>query len=302
MNRVRSAMFLGLVVLASASIAVAAQPRGAPGGGPGGGRPGGGMGLLGLASDPAVQKKIGIEDKKDALEKLATTDREANRDAMRKAFEGMGNFRDMEPAERAKFGEKMQQAREKAQKATAEKVKGLLGEAKYNQLVEIRAGLTLTRTGPTAVLEPDIAALLKLTKKQKQEIKKVVDEYTAARTKLFEGLRGQRGQRGGAPGGAAVAGPQVILVAGAPAGDRRAAFEKIQGQVQELRKKANAAISKILTAPQKAKIKALMAAVEGLELQGRGRGGAQGGRQRGGGQGGDAQGGRRPRGGGPPDA
>ena len=260
---------------------------------------GGGMDLLRLASDPAVQKKIGIEDKKDALEKLATEIREA-----RPPRGDRPDFRNMTADERTKFmekmradREKMQADREKTQKANDEKVKGLLGAAKYNQLVEIQAGLTLTRTGPTAVLDPSIAAILKLTDGQKAEIKKVIDELNAARTKLFEGLRGQRG---GARGGAAVQGPQVILVAGAPGGGQRPDMTKIRAQMDELRKKANGAISKILTAEQKLKIKALMKGVEGLELQRRGRGGpggAQGGGQRGGGQGG--QGGRRPGGGGP---
>ncbi len=268
------------------------------------------MDVLGVANDPAVQKKLGIEAKKSALEELATTTREATRDVMRELFAGMGNFRDMTPEEQTKAREKMSAAREKmsaarekTQQATAEKVKGLLGEAKYNQLVEVQAGLTLTRTGPTAVLEPSIAALLKLTDDQKAKIKKIVDEYTAARTKLFGGFRGGRG--GGARGGAAVQGPQVIFVAGAPGGGQGPDFDKIREQMAELRKTANGAISKILTAEQKAKIKALMAAVEGLELQRRGRGGF-GGRPGGGGQGGregrrpgGGRGGRRPGGGGP---
>lgn len=283
MTRFVRPFVLTLGALAVAAACLPAQAAGQPGGGRGAGPgrffggPGGpgGLNMLMLATDPAVQKKLGIEDKKGAVDELATRAREARG----QRGGGMGNFRDMTEEERAKAFEKMRADREKAQKETEDNLKKLLGEAKFNELVEVRAGLMLTQQGPAAVIDPGIAAILKLTDEQKKQIQEVVDKLNEQRRELFGGMRG--GRRGGAAGGPNAGGPnvssRVIFVAAPAGGADRPDFTQIREKMAELQKTANAAIAKILTADQKAKVKELMAAVEGVEIQRRGFGGMRGG-------------------------
>jgi len=273
----------------AAGQAGARRAAGGRGGMFGGMMPGGGLTLLAVASDEQVQDKLGLKGQAEAIRKLAEEgrgrrgfpdyrnmtqeQREAAFKKMREDFEKARKEREaMTEEQREAARKEARAAREKAQKEQDAKLKGLVGEAKYNQLDEIRAGLGLRQTGPTAVLDPRIAALLKLTDKQKEAIQKVVEKLNADRMKLFEGLRGRRG--GGAGPGGGTGGPslnpQVVFVAAAGGGGRRAAspeMEKIRAKMDELRKAANKAISEILTKAQKDKITALMKAVEGIEFR-----------------------------------
>ncbi|MHC4175893.1 MAG: hypothetical protein ACYSWU_00190 [Planctomycetota bacterium] len=261
--------------------------------------------MLTLAGDAAIQTKLGIADKKAAIEKLATESREAGWKAMRDAY---AKAREMEREERNKFYAKMGQLRVKARQATDKKFKDLLGEAKYKQLMEIRAGLLLRERGPMMVADPGIAAILKLTDEQKKQIQKVVEKFNADRRELFRGSGrggrgGARGPRGGDGAAAPSPGAQLIFVAAPAGGQRRPArpdFEKMRAQMeaktQPLRKAANKAISAILTQSQKDEITRLIKGVEGLEMPQPqfGRGGMGGGREgarRGGGEGGRRRGG-----------
>ena len=306
MTRFPRPFVLILGFLTVLSICLAAQAAGQPGarqGAGGRGMFGGGFGgmmggrgttLLTLASNEQVQEKLGLKGQAEAIGKLAEESRgrrgrgfpEGFRDMtqeqraaalkeMRAAGEKARKEREaMTEEQREEARQEARAAREKAQKEQDAKLKGLVGKAKYNQLVEMRAGLVLQQSGPTAVLDPGIAALLKLTDKQKEAIQKVIEKLNADRMKLFEGLRG-RGRRGGAAApGAGAGGPslnsQVVFVAAARGGGRRPAspeMEKIRAKADELRRAANKAISEILTKAQKAKITALMKAVEGIELR-----------------------------------
>ena len=297
MSRCVRLCFLAVAVLATAAICLAAEGQ-RQGGRRGPGRGsfmgmGRGVTLIALASNEQVQAKLDIKGQAEAIGKLAEEGR---------AQRGRGfpeGFRDMTPEQREKALKGVREARETARKNQDAKLKALLGKAKYNRLVEIRAGLVLQQTGPTAVLDPSIAALLKLTDEDKQKIQKVIEKYNADRMKLFEGFGparrgGARGARGGA-GGASVS-PQVIFVAAEGDGERRPGrpdMEEIRAKMAELRKTANKAISEILTKTQKDEIARLIKAAEGIELR-RGGGRARGDRQPG--QRGDRP--RRPRGGG----
>lgn len=328
MTRFPRPFVLILGFLTVLSICLAAEAAGQPGGmrGAGGrGMFGGGFGgmmggrtLLMLASNEQVQEKLGLKGQAEAIRKLIEEGRG------RRGRGGFPDFRNMTQEERDAAFKKMREerekarkereamtqeqrdaarkeaiaAREKAQKEQDAKLKSLVGEAKYNQLVEMRAGMVLRQRGPTAVLDPGIAALLKLTDKQKEAIQKVIEKLNADRMKLFEGLRG-RGRRGGGAGGPSLS-PQVVFVAAPGGGGRRGGspeMEKIRAKMDELRRAANKAISQILTKVQKDKIAALMKAVEGIELgrgfRGPGRGERPGGRQ------GGRRGTRRGAGGGP---
>jgi len=307
-------LILGFLTVLSICLAAqaAGQARGqrGPGGRSmfGGMMPGGGLTLLGVASNEQVQEKLGLKGQAGAIRKLI----EAGRGPRGRGLpEG---FRDMTPEQREAAAKEMRAARDKARKEqeamTAEqreaarkearaarekaqkeqdaKLKGLVGEAKYNQLVEMRAGLVLQQSGPTAVLDPGIAALLKLTDKQKKAIQKVIEKYNEDRGKLFEGFRPTR--RGGA-GGPSVS-PQVVFVAAREGRPARPDMEAIRAKMDGLRKAANKAISQILNKVQKDKISALMKAVEGIELRrgfrrpgaGERPAGRRGGRQRAAGQ------------------
>ena len=305
-------LFLGFLTVLS--ICLAAHAAGQPGGRRGqaarggmfGGMMGGrGISLLAVASNEQVRERLGLKGQAEAIAKLA----EEGRDRRGRGFpEG---FRDMTQEQREGAFKKMREVRDKAQKEQDTKLKGVVGEAKYNQLDEMRAGFILQQVGPTAVLDPRIAAILKLTDKQKEAIQKVIEKLNENRGKLFEGLRGRRG--GAAAPGAGAGGPsvnpQVVFVAAAAGGERRPArpdWEKIRAEMEksrakmaELRRTANKAISQILTKAQKDKISALMKAVEGIEMR---RGGFRrpGGERPAGREGGRR--GTRPAAGGAPDA
>jgi hypothetical protein len=249
-------------------------------GGAFGGMVGRGPDLIRVASDPAVQEKLGIAGKKADIDKLATDSREAGREA----FAGLRNTRDMDREERTKLFEKMRAARTKAQEETAAKLKDLLGKAKHDQLVRIQAGLMLRETGPMAVLDPGIGSILKLTDEQKKKIQEAVEKYNEDRSKLSEGFRrdrpgGQRGPRGGESTGGPRLGAQVIFVAAEGGAPDRPNFDEIRAKIEELRKALNKAISAILTKAQKDEVTALMKAAEGIEIQRPqfGRGGRPGG-------------------------
>ena len=287
---------LAVLMVAIAYLPAMAQPRQRPGQ-PGDrsmmmGMMGRGVTLIAVAGNEQVRAKLGIEAHAEAIGKLAEEGR---------AQRGRGfpeGFRNMTPEQREEALKGVREARETALKNQDAKLKALLGKAKYNQLVEIRAGLVLQQTGPTAVLDPSIAALLKLTDEDKQKIQKVIEKYNADLRKLFEGVGparrgGARGAREGA-GGPSVS-PQVIFVAAEGDGERRPGrpdMEEMRAKMAELRKTVNKAISEILTKTQKDEIARLIKAVDGIELRRGGR--PRGDRQPG--QGDDRP--RRPRGGG----
>lgn len=168
------------------------QPRrpGGPGG-PGGfgffgGGPGGGAGAMGgmLLGNEKVQKELELLP--DQIEKL-TKLRDGQQEKMREMFSG---FRDLSEEERRKKFEGMREKLEEAGKENQNKMNEILLPHQQDRLKQI--GLQLRGFG--AIDDPEVAADLKISDDQKDQIRTVREKQREKMTAMFRD-GGQGGDR-----------------------------------------------------------------------------------------------------------
>lgn len=245
----RFPVFARLFVLALAVLLVAdtcsAQGEGGRGRRGGfGGRRGGMMSKTMLLGSSQVQTELKLTDEQKS--QIDTISQEA-RENMVASFRGFGDIRDLPEQEReAKFAE----AREKwqaAEKATNEKVAGVLDDAQEKRLAEIQ----VQAQGPTAFSSEEVAAKLNLTDEQKQKIKDLLAAQREVREELVGGENLSREER-------------------------RAKFDENRTKLQELSKETEKGIVDSLTDAQKqqwTEIKGAAFELDRSTLQFGGRGG-----------------------------
>ena len=214
-------LFVAALAVLIASDACSAQEGGRRGGGffgRGFGR-GGMMSKTMLLGSSQVQTELKLTDEQKS--QVDTISREA-RETMFSSFQGFGNIRDLPEQERtAKFAE----AREKmqvAEKATNEKVAGVLDDAQEKRLNEIQ----LQVQGPTALSNDELAGKLNLTAEQKQKVKDILAAQRQVREELTGGDNLSREER-------------------------RAKYDENRTKLEDLSKETDKGIVDVLTDPQK---------------------------------------------------
>jgi Spy/CpxP family protein refolding chaperone len=177
---------LALVVLSSAARAQGPPGR-PPGGGPGGPGGRGGPGGPSLVMAAPIQKELGLTEKqKSQLKKLDATMAQKRRPAFSRNREG-----DFDPEKmRAQMDSQRREQEEAVSKVLEPKQKTRLGE------------IELQREGIFAVARTDVAKKLKLTAKQSEKVKAIVDEMRKAeRESMPRPPEGFQGAGGGPAGG-----------------------------------------------------------------------------------------------------
>ncbi len=209
-------LFVMLVLAVLASDA-SAQRRGSRGGSPFGSRGGRGIGPSTLLRNDRVQKelKIGVDQQEQIVTVL-----DESRAAGRQQFSG---FRDLSDEQRR---EKMQQLRETFMARAAEekhKLEEILNEAQRTRLQEI----TLQLRGISAVTDEQVAATLKISDDQKQNIEDLFAAQRDMQRELFSGMRDL------------------------PREERRTRFAEVREQQQELERETEKAVAEVLSDAQK---------------------------------------------------
>lgn len=208
---------LAFVAALSVTSLAWAQPGGRGGAGFFGGR--GGGGLLALAQNAAVQKEIeAVEDQVAAITKLAEEGRAARGEGQRI------DFRNMTDEQRAE----LRARREKETTAANAKLAEILLPHQIKRLKEIR----IQQLGTAAVSDPEVAAALKLTDKQKADLEAAATADREAMQQAFQRGGGGQGQN----------------------------QDQARARFQELRTKAEQRVLDVLTADQKAELDKLKGA------------------------------------------
>jgi Spy/CpxP family protein refolding chaperone len=149
-------------------------------------RPGGMLGrgnMIGLLSNEAVQKEIGIGDaEKEKLTKIGQEYGDDLREEIQAAGGG-GGFQDASAEERQKMITKFQDINQKLMAKHVPAIKEVLKPEQFTRLQQI----TWQVTGSTAVSDPDFVKALDLTVEQQQKIKDLNQEYQQKQFGLFGG-------------------------------------------------------------------------------------------------------------------
>jgi Spy/CpxP family protein refolding chaperone len=172
-----------------------------------------------LLGSSQVQTELKLSDEQKS--QIDTISQEA-RENMFASFRGFGDIRDLPEEER---NAKLAEAREKmqaAEKATNEKLAGVLDDAQEKRLNEIQ----LQAQGPSVFSNEEVAAKLNLTAEQKQKVKDLLDAQREVRDELVGGDNLSREER-------------------------RAKFEENRAKLEELGKETESGIVDTLTDAQK---------------------------------------------------
>lgn len=186
-----------LVMFSALSPAEAQRPpggggRGGPGGGfgggsrggPGGGPPGGDY--LQLLRGGDVQNELKLtETQKTSIESMSKELEEG----MTRKFGTRESRRELSEEEREKVYADMQAASEQINQVVKQQMEKLLQPARLERLQQI----SLQRRGASALSDPEIAAKLKITEAQQEQLTKVQEKNREAMRKMFEGGRGGGG-------------------------------------------------------------------------------------------------------------
>ncbi len=186
-----------LVMFAALSPAEAQRPpgggRGGPGGGfggggfrggPGGGPPGGDYLQLLRGGDVQDELKLTATQKTS----IETMSKELE-DGMTRKFGTRESRRELSDEEREKVYAEMQAASEQINQVVKQQVEKMLQPAQFERLQQI----SLQRRGSSALSDPEIAAKLKITDAQKEQLTKVQEKNREAMRQMFEGGRGGGG-------------------------------------------------------------------------------------------------------------
>jgi hypothetical protein len=206
-------VFLTLAVVAVMAMPALAQQRQRQGQGQGRGGPGmfGGGGIGMLAQNKSVQEEIKLTDDQ------ATKVKDYGTKAGEKAREEFQKLQDVPQEERR---EKMQAMMKTANEEAEKELGGILKPEQMKRLKQI----SLQQRGAQAVNDPEIEKALKLTDKQKEDVKTITTESQ----KALQELRPPPGQGGG----------------GAP-------NPETQKKIQDLRKDTNEKVVSVLHDDQK---------------------------------------------------
>lgn len=213
MKRTSAAVVMAVILVASASLALAQGPGGAGGGrrqggmGRQGGFMAGGMGGgLGMLRIPEVQQEL-----KMTPAQIAKIDeaQQAVREAMAEAFQG--GFRNMTPEEQQRAAGKVEEIQEKA-------VASILDQTQLKRYKELQ----LQQMGAMALLRPSVARELGLTEQQTARLREIQQKQQQEMRDMFQN-----------------ASPE----------ERQQMFQRMQ----ELRKKNDEALLAVLTPAQKTK-------------------------------------------------
>jgi Spy/CpxP family protein refolding chaperone len=182
LQRVVAAAFPLVVVCALLTLAVAQESpeRGQGRRGPGGfGGFGGGGGEIALLQLEQVQKELGLDDdQKQVIVKVG-------RELRQKMQETFGGLRDLSQEERqAKFAE-LRGKMEESQKELRKKVDEVLNPQQKERLKEI----SLQARGVAALVDKELAAQLKLSDEQKQNLKQLSEESQKDLRDVFSAVR-----------------------------------------------------------------------------------------------------------------
>lgn len=140
------------------------------------------MGIIGLATNEAVQKELGISDQeKEKLEKASQAYFDEFREQVQSA--GGGNFQDASQEERRKMMAKLQ---ELGQKLTAKHLPAIKEALKPDQFTRLQQ-ISWQVAGSAAFNDPDLIKALDVSKEQQEKINAVNQEYQQKQAGLFGG-------------------------------------------------------------------------------------------------------------------
>lgn len=259
---------LHVLALAALTVAVVCMTAGAqpPGGGRGegrgqsggrgpggfgGGGPGmmgqfgrGGGGVIGLLQIREVRDELKLSDEQvGKLTRLREDMDAARRDRGRPDFQG---FRDLSDSEREARMREFQQEREKQNKATEDKLRGILTGEQFKRLKQIE----LQQQGTAALMRSDIGQALGISDDQRAKMREAGEGVRDKMRGLFENARDM-------------------------SEDERAGLRE---KMTKIRADSEKALMAVLTDDQKAKLKDIMGKPFDLPRPEFGRGGPGGGR------------------------
>lgn len=218
----------------------------------------GGGSLLQLARNEAVQKEIETTD--GQVEKINTLSEELR--PRREEGAERPNFREMEEEERNEYFAKMRKEFEERAKEGDVKLGKILLPHQMKRLKQIR----VQQMGNRALVDPEVAAALKITAAQKTKMEKLATEAQEKIRALFTRDR-EEGERPSRE-------------------DMMARMTEMREKMTEMRDKAEKEVMAVLSADQKKKFEELKGEPFEMPRPQFGRGGQRGGGQRGGDQGG----------------